>query len=139
MAELYYQAGVDRWGKEYKIVLGGGFLNTRSPYNIYAGPVKYGDLQMVLPFDNQIVLCSIKGKYLSSRFLNTSNSDYYVYLGEYGESVKGSINPNETYYVVVDSYTAQYGPNRLTVVKEYDPDVYARDLLAEYVANGGWE
>ena len=139
VAELYYRAGVERWGKEYNIVLGGGFLNTRSPYNLSAGPVKYGDLQMVLPFDNQIVLCSIQGRYLKSRFINTSNSDYYIYYGDYGESVKNSIDPNATYYVVVDSYTSQYGPNHLTVVKEYDPDVYARDLLAEYIAEGGWE
>ena len=139
VAELYYQLGVDTWGKEYKIVLGGGFLNTRSPYNLYAGPVKYGDLQMVLPFDNQIVLCSIKGKYLSSKFFNTSNSDYYIYYGDYGASVKNSIDPNATYYVVVDSYTSQYGPNHLTVVKEYDPTVFARDLLADYIAAGGWE
>ena len=139
VAQLYYELGVNTWGKAYKIVLGGGFLNTRSPYNLYPGPVKYGDLQMVLPFDNQIVLCSIKGKYLSSKFFNTGNSDYYIYYSDYGESVKNSIDPNATYYVVVDSYTSQYGPNHLTVVKEYDPNTFARDLLADYIAAGGWE
>lgn len=139
VAQLYYQLGVDTWGTEYDIVLGGGFLNTRSPYKLKAGPVKYGDLQMLLPFDNQLVLCSVKGKYLSSKFFNTTNSDYYIYYGDYGESVKKNINYNDTYYVVVDTYTAQYGPNHLTVVKEYDPTVFARDLLAEYIASGGWE
>jgi 2',3'-cyclic-nucleotide 2'-phosphodiesterase (5'-nucleotidase family) len=137
VAELYCQLGVNVWGKEYDVVLGGGFLNTRSPYNIKAGPVQYGDLQMVLPFDNQIVLCSIKGRYLLSRFIN-GNSSYFVSYSPYGNEVKGKIDPNATYYVVVDSYTAQYGPNKLTVVKEYDPTVFARDLLADYIAGGGW-
>ncbi len=137
VAELYYQAGVAAWGEEYDIVLGGGFLNTRSPYNLAAGPVKYGDLQMLLPFDNQLMLCSIKGRYLSSRFFK--NSDYFIYYGDYGTSVKENIDSTKTYYVVVDSYTAQFGPNQLTVVEEYDPDVFARDLLAEYIAGGGWE
>lgn len=138
VAELYYQAGVDAWGEEYPIVLGGGYLNTRSPYRLVAGPVQYGQLQMVLPFDNALVLCSIQGKYLSSRFVNTTNSDYYLYYGDYGNSVKNNIRQNATYYVVVDSYTAQYAPNRLTVVEEYDPTVFARDLLADYIASGGW-
>lgn len=138
VAELYCQLGETTWGKDYDIVLGGGFLNTRSPYKLASGPVKYGDLQMVLPFDNQIVLCSIQGRYLLSRFINTNNSDYYISYSEYGTSVKDKINPLSTYYVVVDSYTAQYRYNNLTVVEEYDPTVFARDLLADYIAGGGW-
>jgi len=136
VAELYYQLGVATWGKDYDIVLGGGFLNTRSPYKLTAGPVKYGDLQMVLPFDNQIVLCSVKGRYLSSKFFN--NDNYFIYYGDYGASIKNKIDYNATYYVVVDTYTAQYKYNNLTVVKEYDPTVFARDLLADYIAAGGW-
>ena len=138
VAELYYQLAEETWGDEYQIVLGGGYLNTRSPYNLAAGSVTYGDLQMLLPFDNQIVLCSIQGRYLSSRFVNTNNSDYFIYYGDYGNSVKKNIKQNETYYVVVDSYTAQYSANRLTVVEEYDPTVFARDLLADYMLSGGW-
>lgn len=136
VAELYYQLGVATWGKDYNIVLGGGFLNTRSPYKLTAGPVKYGDLQMVLPFDNQIVLCSVKGRYLSSKFFN--NDNYFIYYGDYGASIKNNIDYNATYYVVVDTYTAQYKYNNLTVVEEYDPTVFARDLLADYIAGGGW-
>ena len=139
VAELYCQLGVKTWGKEYDIVLGGGFLNTRSPYKLTAGPVKYGDLQMILPFDNQIVLCSIQGRNLLSRFINTTNDRYYIAFSEYGESIKKNINPTATYYIVVDSYTAQYAPNKLTVVKEYDPTVFARDLLADYIAAGGYK
>lgn len=138
VAELYYLLGEETWGDRYQIVLGGGYLSTRSPYDLAAGPVQYGDLQMLLPFDNPIVLCSIKGKYLSSKFVNTSNSSYHNYYGTYGDSVKNNIKQNSTYYVVVDSYTAQYAPNNLTVVEEYDPTVFARDLLADYIAAGGW-
>lgn len=138
VAELYCRLGEEVWGDTYSIVLGGGYLNTRSPYKLAAGPVKYGDLTMLLPFDNSIVLCSIQGKYLLSRFINTNNSDYYNYYSTYGNSVKNSIRQNATYYVVVDSYTAQYAANRLAVVSEYDPDVFARDLLADYLSSGGW-
>ena len=138
VAQLYYEAGEAAWGDRYNIVLGGGFINTRSPYNLAAGPVKYGDLNDILPFDNQLMLCSIQGRYLLSKFINTNNSDYFIYYGDYGNSVKNNIQKNATYYVVVDSYTAQYSPNRLTVVEEYDPTVFARDLLADFIAAGGW-
>ena len=93
VAELYYQLAEETWGDRYQIVLGGGFLNTRSPYSLAAGSVTYGDLQMLLPFDNQIVLCSIQGRYLSSRFVNTSNSDYFLYYGDYGNSDFRNQNP----------------------------------------------
>ena len=138
VAQLYYEKGLELWGDEYSIVLGGGFLKARSPYQVGAGEVKYSDLQSVLPFDNQLVLCSIKGKYLKSKFFETTNSDYYIFYGDYGESIKNNINSNATYYVIVDSYTSSYAPNNLTVVKTLDDDVFARDLLAEYIKNGGW-
>jgi 2',3'-cyclic-nucleotide 2'-phosphodiesterase (5'-nucleotidase family) len=118
--------------------LGGGFLKARSPYKIQAGDVKYSDIQSVLPFDNQIVLCSVKGKYLKSKFFETSNSDYHIAYGDYGASIKGSINANATYYVIVDSYTATYAPNNLTIVDTLDGDIFARDLLADYIKEGGW-
>ena len=50
-----------------------------------------------------------------------------------------NIDPNGTYYIVVDTYTAFYAPNRLTVVAEYETGIYARDLLAEYISAGGME
>ena len=137
VASLYYELGENVWGDDYNIVLGGGYLSTRSPYNLYAGEVTYSDLMMLFPFDNEIMLCSIKGYNLKKKFIQTSNSNYYVYYGEYGNSVKNNIDDNATYYVIVDSYTAQYAPNKLTVIATYDPNVFARDLLAEYIKNGG--
>lgn len=137
MADLYCQLGEKTWGDQYDIVLGGGFLNTRSPYKLFAGDVTYADLQSVFPFDNQLVLCSISGSNLKSKFINTSNDSYYISYGSYGNSVKNNIQNTATYYVVVDTYTADYAPNRLTVVKRFDETTFGRDLMAEYIAAGG--
>ena len=137
-AQLYYQKGVERWGNEYNIVLGGGFMSVRSPYDLGVGEVRYGDLQMLLPFDNQLVLCSISGEKLRSQFFETTNSRYYIAYGEYGNSVKNNIDPNATYYLVTDTYSSTYKPNGLTEIARYDENVYARDLIAEYIENGGF-
>lgn len=137
-ARLYYEIGETTWGDDYDIVLGGGFMSARSPYNLYAGEVTYGDLQTILPFDNQLLLCAISGSYLRSKFLETSNDRYYIYCGDYGNSIRNDIDPSATYYLITDSYSAYYGPNHLTVVEEYDPTVFARDLLADYIEDGGF-
>ena len=137
VAKLYYEFGVSRWGEQYNIVLGGGYLTTRSPGYLPAGEVTYSQLQSVFPFDNRLVLCSIKGRDLSSKFFNTNNGNYFIHYGDYGASIKNNIDPNATYYVIVDSYTSSYAPNRLTVVEEYAVDYFARDLLADYIKTGG--
>lgn len=136
IAQLYYETGIKEWGDKYKIVLGGGFMSIRSPYNLPYGDVKYSDLQSIFPFDNQLTLCSIKGRDLKSKFLE-ERERYYVHLGDYGESIKQNIDPNATYYVVVDTYSADYKWNNLTIVERYDPNIFARDLLADYIENGG--
>lgn len=136
VAKLYFEAGNARWGDKYDIALGGGFMTVRSPGYLKSGTLTYADLESVLPFDNRIVLCSIKGRELSNKFINTSNSNYFVYCGEYGQSIKNNIDYDATYYVIVDTYTALYAPNKLTIVEEYDADVYARDLLAEHIRAG---
>lgn len=138
VAKLYYETGVKTWGDTYDIVLGGGFMSARSPYNLYAGEVTYGDLQAILPFDNQLTLCSVSGKYLRSKFLETNNDRYYIYCGEYGNSIRYDIDPTATYYLITDSYSAYYAPNHLTVIAEYDPSVFARDLLADYIEAGNF-
>lgn len=138
IAKLYYEVGEKTWGDEYDIVLGGGFMSVRSPYNLYTGEVTYADLQAIFPFDNQLTLCSIQGRYLRSKFLETSNDRYYIHCGEYGNSIRNNIDPNATYYLITDTYSAYYTSNRLTVIAEYDPNVFARDLLAEYIEDGGF-
>ncbi len=137
IAKLYYEKGFSEWGDKYDIVLGGGFMSIRSPYYLPHGDVTYADLQSLFPFDNQLTLCSIKGRDLISKFL--SNRDrYYVHCGDYGESVRENIDPTATYYIVVDTYTADYQYNNLTILERYDPDVFARDLLADFIKSGGY-
>ena len=131
VAQLYLQAGIAKWGAEYDIVLGGGFLSVRSPYDLQKGDVSYATLQAIFPFDNQLVLCSVKGSDLLSKFINTSNSDYFI-----ARSDNRSIDPNGTYYIIVDSYTSTYAPNKLTEIQRYGADIFARDLLAEYIEAG---
>ncbi|MBQ9929484.1 MAG: bifunctional metallophosphatase/5'-nucleotidase [Oscillospiraceae bacterium] len=139
VADLYYQAGEEIWGDEYDIALGGGFISIRDPGYLAAGDVSYKMLYSLFPFDNQLVLCSIKGKDLLDRFYNTTNNRYFISYGEYGRYLEQNIEYDETYYVVVDSYSSLYGPNKLTEIERYDAEVYARDLLAQYAKEGGFQ
>ena len=134
VAQLYYEYGVAKWGDEYDIVLGGGFIRTRTPYNLYAGEVTYADVYSLLPFDNELVLCSVKGSDLKKKFINSTNSDYYVY-GNYNAS---SIKDNQIYYIVTDTYTSTYGYNNLTEIERSTDGIYARDLVADFIRKGGW-
>ena len=142
VASLYRDVAEDAFA-EYPIVLGGGFLSVRNPYNLASGEVTYRQLQSIFPFDNTLVVCSVKGSDLLSRFINTSNDNYFISYTALGETLmaggQGSIDPSATYYVLVDTYTSTYAPNRLTEVARYTSDVYARDLLAAFVESGGLE
>ena len=136
VAKLYYEYGVEKWGDEYDIFLGGGFLRTRNPYNLKAGEITYSDLYSLLPFDNEIVLCAVTGRQLLNNLINSSSDDYYIYLD--GHSTSG-IDYNKTYYIVTDTYTSTYTYNNFTEVERYTPGVYARDLVADFFKkNNGW-
>lgn len=136
VAELYLKAGIEKWENDYDIILGGGYIKTRSPYDLAAGEVQYADILSLLPFDNRLVLCSILGSDLSSKFVNTTNSNYHNYYSEYGNGVKNNIISSATYYVIVDTYTAFYAYNNLTIVDYYDDGVYARDLFSAEIKSG---
>ncbi len=136
VAELYLEVGLEEWGDQYNIFLGGGFLRTRSPYNLSSGNVTYAQILSLLPFDNDIVLCSVKGRKLKSQFVYTTNSDYHMAYSQYGNSLMDQISDDATYYVVVDTYTAVYYYNELTIVDYLDSGLYARDLIAEAIKNG---
>ena len=138
IAQLYYEAGLERWGDEYEIVLGGGFLSARSPYDLGIGDVTYGTLQGIFPFDNQIVLCSVSGAKLRDKFFETSNGNYHIYYDSYGAEVRNNLHTNGIYYIVTDTYTSTYAPNGLTEVARYDETTFARDLLAAYIEKGGY-
>ena len=137
VADLYLQAGLEAFGKDYPIVLGGGFLSVRSPGQLAAGQVTFAQLQSLFPFENTLVLCSISGKDLLNKFIHTTNSNYFVSYSEYGAKIKDNIDPNGTYYVIVDTYSSTYAPNRLTEIQRYTEGVYAQHLLADYIAAGG--
>ena len=84
-----------------------------------------------MPFDNDLVLCSISGSDLKSKFLQTTNSDYHVY----GSITASQVVDSKTYYILTDIYTSDYSYNNLTVVTNYTNtnSLYARDLLAKYL------
>ena len=134
-AELYYKTGKTLWGDQYDIVLGGGFMSARSPYDLQIGEVTYGMLYSIFPFDNNLVLCSIKGSDLQKRFLDNDDGRYFIY---YDQDLRQNLDPNATYYIVTDTYSSLYGPNNLTEIERYDEPVYARDLLADYIRGGGY-
>jgi 2',3'-cyclic-nucleotide 2'-phosphodiesterase (5'-nucleotidase family) len=136
VANLYCTKGVEKWGAEYDLVLGGGYISCRSPGYLPAGEVSYSQLQSLLPFDNQITLCSIQGRDLISKFLETDNQAYFIKTTNYGESIRSSIDPNAVYYVVTDSYSAYYSYNNMTVIDTYGDNVFARDLVADYITQG---
>ena len=135
VARLYYTKGLEKWGSDSrysgKIVLGGGSINVRSPYNLYSGDITYAKLYMLFPFDNEIVLCSISGSKLKSRFIENGE---YVTHGYNNQN----ISDNVTYYIVTDTWNSSYASNGLTVIDYYGDCIYARDLLAEYAKTGAF-
>ncbi len=133
VAELYYKKGVEVWGAEYEIALGGGYLKTRSPYDLAKGDVTYADLFSLLPFDNTIVLGKIKGEDLKSNFLSVKEN-YHTYSADH--LYASDVDDDGTYYIIVDSYTSTYAPNHITEVARLTEVIYARDLVAAYVADG---
>ncbi len=141
VAELYAEGGLEKWGDTYNIVLGGGSINCRSPYELPAGEVTYGDLYMLFPFDNALALCEISGSKLQERYFN--NSAYTMCYTPYGNTVKGNVNTNTIYYIIADSYNYTYAANGLTMIEAYvdyeTTSVYARDLLTAYIKAGGLE
>ena len=139
VAQLYLQFGKSLWENNYNLFLGGGFLQTRSPYDLEVGDVNYATISQLFPFDNKIVLCSIDGYYLEQKFVLTSNYNYHIAYSDYGENNKDNIDYSQKYYIVTDTYTSDYAPNNLTVIEKYDLNYFARDLLAEYIKQGNME
>ncbi len=132
VAQLYLEKGREIWGDQYDVVLGGGFVKTRTPYDLAAGDVTYSQLFSLLPFDNAIVLCQVTGQQLRERMLNSSS-----YFCAYDEGLRDRIVDTETYYIVTDTYTSFYKYNMFTEIARLE-NVYSRDLLKDYIAQGGW-
>ncbi|MBQ7374746.1 MAG: metallophosphoesterase [Clostridia bacterium] len=136
VAELYYRKGEELWGDEYDIVLGGGLLNTRSPHNIQAGPVTYIQLLPILPFDNELSLAKISGYDLKRIYQGTS---YTYYLSPEHQDLFSTVENDKYYYVVTDRYSSAYSPNNMEEIAILNENIYARDLLAAYIKEGGLE
>ena len=132
VAQLYLEKGLEFWGNDYQIVLGGGYLNTRKPYDLDAGNLTYADIFTILPFDNDLILGKIKGSDLTRNFIEKS-----TYTNAINGNLCDNIVSTQYYYIVVDSYTAFYSWNNITVVDRI-PGLYARDLLSDFVAENGW-
>lgn len=128
VAKLYCEFGKTNW-QDYDIALAGAKLNIRNPGYLSAGEVSYAQLFQLLPFDNSIILGKIKGSDLKSKFINNSSMSCVL-------STDKEINSTEYYYIVTDSYTAYYSYNNVEIVDKIK-GVYARDLVALYVQNGG--
>ncbi|MBR2721643.1 MAG: bifunctional metallophosphatase/5'-nucleotidase [Clostridia bacterium] len=128
VAELYLAHGKQHWSN-YSIAAAGGRLQTREPYSLPAGNVTYAQLFALFPFDNDLVLVKVDGTTLRSLI----NGGRLVMVTD--ASVAGGIDPAKTYYIVTDTYTAYY--NRMNIV-DRTSDLYARDLLGEFIASGAW-
>lgn len=139
VAELYCKKGLEIWGDKYDIVLGGGYIKTRSPYSLDGGEVTKSMVQTLLPFDNKIVLCALNGTQVNNKFIYSSNENYHIRFSEYGLNMKDKLldtnYKNNTYYVVTDTYTSDY--HHLSVIETLSDTVFARDLLCEYLKDGG--
>lgn len=133
VADQYLQAGIEKWGRQYDIVLGGGLIPIYNPYELSAGDINYAMVFSLFPQDHHLMLCSIRGSDLADIFLDPEKTDYV-----YGLVDDRAIIADDTYYIVTDSYTFQQLSNCLTLLQRYDADIFARDLLAEFIANGGF-
>ena len=131
LAKLYFDKGLKEWGSSFDIVLGGGYLNVRSPYQIEKGNVTYADVFSILPFDNEIVLGRVNGSSLK----NILSRDNYTVYSKISSS---EIVNSKTYYIIVDSYSSTYKYNNITEIARLGSGTYPRDLLAEYLKSGGW-
>ena len=131
VAAAYLEKGREIWGDEYDIVLGGARINVRAPYTLAAGEVTYAQLYTLLPFDNTVVLCRVTGRQLRQKLLGTKNTCAY------DPDLPGSIQDDQLYYIVTDTYTSMYSYNMFTEVARMD-NTFSRDLLAEFITEGGW-
>ena len=131
VAEAYLAKGKEIWGDKYNVVLGGGRINVRSPYELAAGEVTYAHLYSLLPFDNTVVLCQVTGKQLRDKMISGKN------VCAYDTSLLSTLKDNELYYIVTDTYTSMYEYNNFTEIARLE-NTFSRDLLGELISEGFW-
>ena len=139
IADLYLEAGLKKWGSQYNIILGGGYLSCRGA-GLAAGDVIYAQVDELFPFDNDIQLCSVRGYNLkNTSYILDDNNNYFLCWSDYGNDVRSDIDDYQTYYLISDKYGSDFAPNHLTVVDTLKDDYYARDILADYIREGNWD
>ena len=138
VASLYLSKGESLWST-YNLILGGGYIVSRTPYNLAKGNITIETLYNLYPFDNNLELCSASGAFLKANY-TTNSSTYHVTY----KSSLDSLNNTKTYYFVTDTYGSDYyiygngknktGASTFNVIDS--KEIYARDLLKEYIADG---
>lgn len=132
VAQLMLEAAQSRW-PDHEIIVAGGEINVRSPYSLYVGEVTYAQIYQLLTFDNRMVLCTTSGRNIKTKFGGSGLSAYFT------DGIdSASLENDQIYYVVVDSYAAYKTYNNLTVVEYFDSKTFPRDLVADFIAQGGW-
>ncbi|MEO1083192.1 MAG: 5'-nucleotidase C-terminal domain-containing protein, partial [Acidobacteriota bacterium] len=119
-------------------------LGVRAP--IARGPVRYEDVFKALPFENTVVLMSLKGSEVAevlaqadanNRFFYTSGLRYAFHPARpEGERIEilSDLEPDRNYRVAVNSFLAQGGDGMSRLVEiggDRDTGVVLRDVLAE--------
>ncbi|MBE6934737.1 MAG: bifunctional metallophosphatase/5'-nucleotidase [Ruminococcaceae bacterium] len=135
LAQLYWKAGKEKWGNQFDVVLGGGFLSCRGS-GLNSGTVTFDQLYRLFPFDNDIVLGKISGAKLKSQFISPTGSAAGRYFVAY-DVLPSGIQNDKMYYIVTDTYTSTYAYNQITEVERIK-GTYARDLLRQYIAEGNF-
>lgn len=144
-AELMMEYGKKSWGNQYDIVLGGGYLSVRSPYTLSSGNVSKETIYNLFPFDNNMILCSATGAFLSRYYIHSSNKYYAVSFND-GYSSSTTLEDNKIYYFVTDTYGSDYylygngyrENNQFKIVEQASDPCYLRDLFYDYIRNGNY-
>jgi 5'-nucleotidase/UDP-sugar diphosphatase len=136
-------------GADFAIQNGGGIRD-----DLPKGPITMKSLYEILPFDNSVVVLTLRGSHVQSIFdyiaTITSGQGAFPQVSE-GLSftinrvarrcenilINGNpIDPNRTYKVVTNSYLACGGDGYdmfLNAVAKYDSSMLQRDVLMEYI------
>ena len=112
-ATSIYEACEEEFGDTYDIIYGGGYCNLRGQQQVNAGKVTFGDINNLLPFDNDIQVCS--GLFGEFKNLFLGNAKYVNYLPSKVTIENGvyknngvEIKDSDRIYFATDSYNTQY-------------------------------
>ena len=93
-----------------------------------------------------LTLCKASGYFINKCYVNTTNSNYHMtYNTSKGYSASYSYSSSKTYYLLMDTFGYDYyvygkGYNssyNLELIASLSETRYARDMMVDYVRNGG--